>query len=716
MKRGVLKRAAAVLAVAVALAGLCAVPAAADSSADLDKPYDTYNYSLEGNEELPSPEAYLPGRVLRGAGLAGGLKNPRDLFVDADSGTILIADTDNNRVVLTDAAFGEFRVISTFTTDAGEDALKAPEGVCLAPDGLIYVADTGNKRIAVFTAEGAYAGEIPAPKSPLLGEDFNYAPEKVAVSGLGNIYVLSEGVYEGILEISRTGEFLGYAGMNNVSPSLWDRFWRAISTRRQKKAMVSFIPVSFTNICIDEDDFILATTEPDESSKYSTFRRLNPSGHDVRRNTASVSATGDLGNIWKGKITGQSVFVDITSLRGGVTVCLDSKRSRLFLYDRDGYLMTVFGYAGLGQDGLTTSPAAVDHLGDTLYVLDSPAGSVTEYRPTEYGSCLLSATTAYNSGDYENATRYYGQLHRLNSNSELAYTGIGKAQLREGRYKDAMTSFRLANNKTLYSRAFAEYRRELFSRYFVWIFAAVAAGVVAVIVGMAVSKRRRALAGGGEVSAEAGEPVGRVARYFSSVEFAFYCMFRPFKGTNDLKREKRGTLAGAFTWVALYTLTVTESGILSGYLFRSSGKHINSLLIAAVSVVPILLWCVANWCVTTLTDGEGSFRDIFISAAYSLAPFVMIQIPLIAVSNLLTLDEAGFYWFFYVLSVAWTVLLLVVGNMQIHDVSMSKAILTVLLTVLGMAIILFLTFLVVNLVYTVFQFGRTIYREIIYRV
>ena len=211
-----------------------------------------------------------------------------------------------------------------------------------------------------------------------------------------------------------------------------------------------------------------------------------------------------------------------------------------------------------------------------------------------------------------------------------------------------------------------------------------------------------------------GKPLGR---YLQSVDYAFYYIFHPFKGANDLKREKRGTVAGALTLTLLYVLTMMGSSLLSGYLFRTGNvNRTNVLLNGLLSLLPLILWCVANWCLTTLMDGEGSFRDIFISAAYSLTPFILIQIPLIAVSNLLTLEESAFYAFFYILSLLWLLVLLLVGNMTIHNVSMKRALGTALLTVVGMVVILVLGFLLVNLAYTVFEFGRTIYRELIFRM
>jgi hypothetical protein len=55
--------------------------------------------------------------------------------------------------------------------------------------------------------------------------------------------------------------------------------------------------------------------------------------------------------------------------------------------------------------------------------------------------------------------------------------------------------------------------------------------------------------------------------------------------------------------------------------------------------VLIFLWNVANYLVSTISDGEGRVRDVIIGSAYSLFPYALFALPIALVSNVLLLNE-----------------------------------------------------------------------------
>ncbi len=94
-------------------------------------------------------------------------------------------------------------------------------------------------------------------------------------------------------------------------------------------------------------------------------------------------------------------------------------------------------------------------------------------------------------GDSAGAYEEWQNVLRYNANSEFAYIGIGKAYLREGRYKEAMEYFQLGNNRKYYTRAFQFYRKELMQNYFGKFMGVILVLVGALVIWQIVKKIRR---------------------------------------------------------------------------------------------------------------------------------------------------------------------------------------------------------------------------------
>jgi uncharacterized protein (TIGR03663 family) len=120
---------------------------------------------------------------------AGGFMEPWDVEVDVD-GFVYVADTWNHRIQKFDAD-GNF-VTSWGWHGVNESAIGAPNqfwgprDIAIDADGLIYVSDTGNKRIQVFTPDGQFVDQW-GGKGTLDGE-FD-EPVGIAISADGQAYV-----------------------------------------------------------------------------------------------------------------------------------------------------------------------------------------------------------------------------------------------------------------------------------------------------------------------------------------------------------------------------------------------------------------------------------------------------------------------------------------------------------------------------------------------
>lgn len=206
-------------------------------------------------------------------------------------------------------------------------------------------------------------------------------------------------------------------------------------------------------------------------------------------------------------------------------------------------------------------------------------------------------------------------------------------------------------------------------------------------------------------------------RYLDSLKFSLYVIFHPFKGFWDLKHEKRGSMAAAMTFIVLLIVTYILRRQYTGFIFNQNDPKELNVFVEIISVLlPFFLWVTANWCITTLMEGEGSYRDIVVATAYALVPLILINLPLIPLSRIINIEEGAFYYFFGSVSVLWAGVLILAGGSVTHQYTMTKTVFTSILSVVGMGLMIFIGLLVFSLLQQMISFVYTIYREIAFRL
>ncbi|MGO4542940.1 Yip1 family protein [Paenibacillus sp. 2TAB19] len=202
------------------------------------------------------------------------------------------------------------------------------------------------------------------------------------------------------------------------------------------------------------------------------------------------------------------------------------------------------------------------------------------------------------------------------------------------------------------------------------------------------------------------------------IKFPLYVITHPFNGYWELKYEqsKKLNLIMSFGILLLLILTNVLGSQYSGFLVHIyNPDQMNSLMEITYVIVPVLFWCVANWSLTTLMDGEGKFVDIFTSTCFALVPMVIINFPWIWLSNVISLQETTFYYFCNSFAVLWSMYLLFVGNMTVHQFTPSKTILTIALSLVAIGFMAFLCLLFFSLLQQIVSFVTIIYQEITLR-
>ena len=690
-------------------------------------PYRNYAFDFFGNT-VPAPQAYLPKSVITGTSLSvGELKDPQDLHVSRD-GQIFIVDGGNNRLVWLDSSWNVVRVISEFDNEGRVDRLKSPEGVWAANDGSVYVADTGNGRVVVFGRDGGFVREIGPPvasEDGVIPDGFKYQPTKLTVGPDYRMYVISRNSYEGLTVFNADGNFSGFMGAPRVTASVADLFWYRIATREQKQRMALFIPTQFANLTMDNRGFIYVVESG--LAKDNSIRRLNPSGEDVLVRNWFHAPMGDLSTEYPSRL------IDIHVKDDGTYRVLDHDHGRVFAYDRNGWLLYVFGSLGEVK-GTFRDPVAVDVLGEDVLVLDRGLKQIVVFSPTDYACLINYALRLYNAGRYDESAEVWRTVLRYNSNYDLAYSGLGRAALRQGDAEAALNYFRLGQDRVGYSKAFDQYRRELGFASFGKVLTVLSVALVLIWIVSRLGLIRKLTSAAHKARLAIGErldpamrtprgelkPLGRIClaarNVFSGLRYSLYTAIHPFDGFYEIRHGNRGNAAAAVVILGLMTLTYVTMRQYTGFIFNTRDlAKLNIYTELASVLIPFSLWCLVNWALTTLMDGKGRLRDIFVSSAFALVPMIIINIPLTVVSNFLIAEEGMYFYLIGTIAAVWTVLLLLIGNMVIHDYTFGKTGATAVLTLAGIAFVLFLGVLFVSLVNTMIGFARGLYVEIIFK-
>lgn len=429
-----------------------------------DVPYNTYSYNYWG-EAVMQPHVYLYSGTINKDKMGVTLNAPKDMVIRG--GYIYIADTGNSRVIRMTSE-GDVNLVIEFASTE-DDLLNKPQGIFVDANEHIYVADSANGRIIEYDKNGSYLRQIGRPDTELITSQTAYVPTKLVVDKSGNIYVTAYGINMGLVEFDRTGTFQGFMGATAVAVSPFEYIWKNyFSTEEQQMRMQTIVPTEYSNIFLDNENFIYGTInnldDEDIMQGSHMVRRLNPTGTDVLRRLGNINIIGDLYSSSDAKF---SSFTDICANSYGCYFVLDVTAGKVFSYDYDGNSLFAFGGTGV-RDGNTMNPSAIGISEDDqmIYILDSQLGSILTYEITDYGRNLLGAIKSNRMGDSEAAFTQWEKVLELNANNELAYIGLGKASLKEGDYKEAMTYFKLGNSKKYYSRAFYFYRKELMQENF----------------------------------------------------------------------------------------------------------------------------------------------------------------------------------------------------------------------------------------------------------
>jgi len=449
-----------------------------------------YNRFVAGEDGFLSVHAPLPYRFYRSVNASDmgvpALTHINDLFYR--NGLFFI--THGSSLIITNRDFVAIHILEGVYVDGVFNSFGILEGIFVTDNGDIYIAEPAAGHVIHLDSDLNLARYLGHPEGLLIPGGLTYQPREVAVDQNGRIFVISTNILEGIVEKNPDGTFNRFFGVINVTFTPMELFWRTIATPAQRARMNLWLPMTFTNITIDNNGFVYAVLS--DGTLGESVRRLNARGENILRRPDNFGV-GDVvfNSFGIGIPVGPSIISDVDVTDFGVYYVYDRTRNRVFAYDNDGNLLFAFG--GIGErEGLTQNIVGFVIADNLVVKADRQTQSFEVFERTSYGQYIIDASYHQYHANYMLAAENWRRVLEYNPYFQYANLGVGRALYRNGYFAEAQEYFLRAQSPLYYSRAFRETRTELLENNMIFIFVGLLAVVVFNIT-IKVIKRKRGI-------------------------------------------------------------------------------------------------------------------------------------------------------------------------------------------------------------------------------
>lgn len=201
-----------------------------------------------------------------------------------------------------------------------------------------------------------------------------------------------------------------------------------------------------------------------------------------------------------------------------------------------------------------------------------------------------------------------------------------------------------------------------------------------------------------------------------SAKFLGYILRKPVEGYQEMKHLRFFDWTGVAIIVISWFLVRVLDRQLYAFRFNTADPSLLNIFIeAALSIGLFVLFCVANWGLCTLADGEGKLNEIATYTAFALVPYIVFKLVAIPVSHMVTHDEAIFLQWFAWIGLAWSVMLVFQAVRIVHQYSGGRTVFVLVATLAGMLVVVLVLMLLVALFQQIFAFITTVINEVWFR-
>ena len=633
-------------------------------------PYVTYTIGPNGRY-VQTQTAYEPAGYFD---IDLTLNLPEDMVIFQND--LYVADTGNKRIVKFNMATGVGTILL--------EGLSQPTGIHVNDDGELYVADKTDRVVYHYDSDMELIQTYGRPNQPIFGTDSPFVPLKVVTGPRGILYVVGEGSTAGLMQLNSVGEFIGFFATNTTNFSWLQTVSNFFGINRATN-----IPTSPTNVALDE--------------KGSVFTVSNLSNQQVKKfNIASQTIL----SMSQGS---QPVSVHINNFGNIFTISQDG-----IITEYDSYGNMIFEFGGLDQgnriSGLYVNP--IDMLTDddqNLWILDKGTGKIQLLQRSEFANLVHQGLINFKEGIYD--LDQWENVLRMNSLFALANASLARGYYRVQAYEEALRYYTIAFDRQGFSEAFWQLR-------YTWLEVNLATVLLVLVIAFAAIKLwqfgKARLLTFHSVQTFLQKPL--MLQINEDLRLTRHVLAHPLDTYQDIKHLKKSSW---FTASVLYLAVLIASVFeiyTTGFIFQTVNLNQFHLVIHSLTLLGgMFIFIFSNYLVATITNGEGFFKDVFVSTAHALVPYIILTPILAIISNGLTYNEWIVYQLLDGLRFVWSGAFIVLMIKEVHNYDVRALLKNVFLTIFTMLMLVLIGFLMYVLTSQLWNYVESIIQEVLLR-
>ena len=456
-------------------------------------------------------------------------------------------------------------------------------------------------------------------------------------------------------------------------------------------------PTVFTNVFVDLDGIVYTATS------------------GLHENGMKKHSTNG-GNMFKDTVFSYDTLTDVYVDRSGfIYTC--SNEGYIDIYSKEGEMIFEFGSFVTTTDvvGLFTRlpSIAVDSSG-SIWAVDGAKGYLQSFKTTEYSRMVYNAMDLYEHGYYEQAMEQWNEVLKLNQMSVLAHDGVGKAYLHAEDYPHALEHFKVANDKEYYSEAFWEVRNAWLQSYL----GAIAAAIVILFV---LSKALKVVDNKTDgrledFSEQFWDRMNRTPIIHDFI-FARKTNRHPMDCYYEVSKSREGSVPAASIMIVLLFIAFMLYQTQKGFVYQMQDVQdmdIGFIVFGFWALLALFIFC--NYLVTSIYDGNGSLKKIFLVVAYGSLPLTVSLLAVTLISYGLAYNEAFLLTIIMIVGIVWSLVTVFIGLQTIHEYSFKETVMSIILTLMFMLIVAVVLIILSIMWNSLWSFITSVGKELIQNV